>query len=58
MTHHHLRFKSSDGFESNADDDQYRSTAHRNVHSGDRHMEQNGEYSDYTETNSADESDL
>ena len=58
MTHHHLGLHSSDGFKYNAYDDQYRSTAHGDVHSRNCHMEQNWEDSDDTEAYSADKSNL
>ena len=57
MTHHHLRFHSSCCFKRNAYNDEYRGTAHCDIHLCD-----NGEYdredSDYTQEHSADQSDL
>lgn len=57
MTHHHLRFHCSYGFESDAYDDEDRRTAHCDLQTADR-TEDYREDSDDTEEDSAYEGDL
>ena len=57
MTHHHLRFHSSYGLKSDADNDEDGCTSHCDVDAGNL-TEDDREYSDDTEEDSAHEGDL
>ena len=58
MSHHHLGFKRSDGFQNNAYNNEYRRTAHCNSKLWESKVGENREYCDNAKEERADESYL